>query len=36
VLTAAQITAHHQATLCNIESFGVRARSVRAADVTFN
>ncbi|XHS78784.1 cysteine hydrolase family protein [Burkholderiaceae bacterium UC74_6] len=35
VLEAEQISAHHQLTLCNIESFGVRARSVRAADAVF-
>jgi nicotinamidase-related amidase len=35
VLEAAQISAHHQITLCNIESFGVRARPVRAADAQF-
>jgi len=35
VLEAAQISAHHQLTLCNIESFGVRARSVRAAQAVF-
>jgi len=33
VLTAAQIAAHHNATLSNIESFGPRARAVPAADV---
>lgn len=36
VLEAAQIIAHHQVTLCNIESFGVRARSVRADEAVFN
>jgi nicotinamidase-related amidase len=35
VLTAAQISAHHNATLSNISSFGPRARLVTAADVSF-
>lgn len=33
VLTAAQITAHHNETLANIGSFGPRARAVPAAQV---
>ena len=33
VLKAAQIAAHHNATLSNIESFGPRAQAIRAADV---
>jgi len=35
VLTAAQITAHHNATLSNITSFGVRATAVPAGAVRF-
>ena len=35
VLTAAQITAHHNVTLSNIESFGPRATLVKAQDVRF-
>jgi nicotinamidase-related amidase len=35
VLTAEQISAHHNATLSNISSFGPRARLVTAADVRF-
>jgi nicotinamidase-related amidase len=34
VLTAAQIVAHHNVTLSNIESFGPRVTAVAAADVT--
>jgi nicotinamidase-related amidase len=34
-LTAAQITQHHNETLSNIESFGVRARLESARDVLF-
>ena len=33
VLSAAQISAHHNATLCNITSFGPRAIAVAAADI---
>jgi hypothetical protein len=33
VLTAAQITAHHNTTLANITSFGPRAVAVAAAEV---
>jgi nicotinamidase-related amidase len=33
VLSAAQISAHHNETLANIESFGVRVRAVPAHDV---
>ena len=33
VLTAAQISAHHNATLANIRSFGPRATTVLAADL---
>ena len=33
VLTAAQISAHHNATLSNITSFGPRATAVPAADI---
>ena len=33
VLKAAQISAHHNETLSNIESFGPRVHAVRAADV---
>jgi nicotinamidase-related amidase len=33
VLSAAQITAHHNETLANITSFGPRARAVPASDV---
>jgi nicotinamidase-related amidase len=33
VLSAAQITAHHNATLTNIGSFGPRAEAVAASDV---
>jgi len=33
ILTAAQISAHHTATLANIESFGVRVVPVRAAEL---
>ncbi len=33
VLSAAQISAHHTETLCNIESFGPRARAVNAGEV---
>jgi len=33
VLKAAQISAHHNETLSNIESFGPRAQAVSAADV---
>lgn len=36
VLSAAQITAHHNATLSNISSFGPRATLVAAADVGFD
>lgn len=36
VLTAAQITAHHTATLTNITSFGPRAVAVPAAKVRFD
>jgi nicotinamidase-related amidase len=35
VLTAAQISAHHNRTLSNIESFGPRTIAVLAADVHF-
>ena len=35
VLTAAQISAHHNATLSNITSFGPRATAMPAADVRF-
>jgi nicotinamidase-related amidase len=35
VLTAAQISRHHNVTLSNITSFGPRARAVAAVDVTF-
>jgi nicotinamidase-related amidase len=35
VLSAAQITAHHNATLGNIESFGVRAKLAAAREVRF-
>jgi nicotinamidase-related amidase len=35
-LTAAQITQHHNETLSNIESFGVRARLQSARDVLFS
>ena len=35
VLTAAQITAHHNLTLANIESFGPRTVPVRAQDIRF-
>lgn len=35
VLSAAQITAHHTATLANIESFGPRATPQAAAQVQF-
>ena len=35
VLTASQISAHHTETLANIESFGTRARAVRASDIRF-
>lgn len=35
VLTAAQITAHHNTTLANISSFGPRATPVPARDVRF-
>ncbi|MDB5860037.1 MAG: cysteine hydrolase [Ramlibacter sp.] len=34
VLSAAQITAHHNATLANITSFGCRVRAMPAGDVT--
>lgn len=36
VLTAAQITAHHNATLANIASFGPRATALRADEVRFD
>lgn len=36
VLTAAQISAHHTATLAAITSFGPRVRPVPAAEVTFD
>lgn len=35
VITAAQIAAHHNETLSNIESFGPRTRAVPAAEVRF-
>jgi nicotinamidase-related amidase len=35
VLSAAQITAHHNVTLANITSFGPRARAVPADEVRF-
>jgi nicotinamidase-related amidase len=35
-LTAAQITEHHNETLSNIDSFGVRARLEKARDVRFS
>lgn len=35
VLTAAQISAHHNVTLANITSFGPRATAVAAAQITF-
>jgi nicotinamidase-related amidase len=34
VLSASQITAHHNETLANIESFGVRVRAVPAGEIT--
>jgi len=33
VLSAAQIIAHHNATLSNITSFGPRARLIRAEEI---
>jgi nicotinamidase-related amidase len=36
VLSAAQITAHHNVTLANITSFGPRAKTISAIDVTFD
>jgi nicotinamidase-related amidase len=36
VIAASQITAHHLATLANLESYGPRARPVAAADVRFD
>jgi nicotinamidase-related amidase len=35
VLTAAQIAAHHNATLSSLGSFGPRTRAVAAADIRF-
>jgi nicotinamidase-related amidase len=35
VLSAAQITAHHNTTLAHISSFGVRARAIAASDITW-
>jgi nicotinamidase-related amidase len=35
-LTAAQITAHHNETLCNITSFGPRATAVPASEIRLN
>ena len=35
VLTAAQISAHHNETLTNITSFGPRVKAVLASDVKF-
>ena len=34
ILTAAQITAHHNETLVNISSFGPRARAIPASEVS--
>lgn len=34
ILTAAQITAHHNETLANISSFGPRARAIPASEVS--
>ncbi|STQ90306.1 cysteine hydrolase family protein [Iodobacter fluviatilis] len=36
VLTAAQITAHHNATLSNLTSFGPRAKAILAEQIKFN
>lgn len=36
VLSAAQISAHHNVTLSNISSFGPRARAVPAAGISFS
>ena len=36
VLSAQQISAHHNATLANLSSFGSRTRAVPAAQVEFN
>lgn len=33
VLSAAQISAHHNATLANVDSFGPRVRAIAAADL---
>ena len=33
VLSAAQISAHHNATLANVDSFGPRERAIAAADL---
>ncbi len=35
VLSAAQVIAHHQATLTNITSFGPRVRAVNSAELAF-
>ena len=35
VLKASQISAHHTETLANIESFGTRAKAVRASEIRF-